>query len=288
LGIFLAALTFVVVLFISGNRTGPTGNGPQASLPPSEVDTLLAAQDIPLGTVVTAEMFSVQKIAVGSRDAGVLGDPSQAIGRTTAVSILQGAQVHASDFQNRAIQLGVPTGKRAMAIAVNELSGVASLVTAGDSVDVIITLTGAQFPVTQILANGTIQAVPGINPLTTKMILQDIQILGTLSAQQPASTNANAAPPPPGYVGDFPAGSKLVILAVTPAQAEALAFARSVNEPNQNGGPDAPFSQIDLVLRAPADAGLTAVTTGVILKTLVDTYGVLPPQLVPVPVPTPR
>jgi Flp pilus assembly protein CpaB len=67
---------------------------------------------------------------------------------------------------------------------------------------------------------------------------------------------------------------KLLILSVTPAQAEVLLFARQTGV-------------LDAVLRSPADAGQTVETTGVILKTLVDTYGILPPEIVQVPIPTP-
>jgi Flp pilus assembly protein CpaB len=68
--------------------------------------------------------------------------------------------------------------------------------------------------------------------------------------------------------------SKILILSVTPAQAEVLLFARTAGV-------------LDVILRAPGDAGTTVETTGVILKTLVDLYGVLPPELVQVPIPTP-
>jgi Flp pilus assembly protein CpaB len=67
---------------------------------------------------------------------------------------------------------------------------------------------------------------------------------------------------------------KLLILAVTPAQAEVLLFARTTGS-------------LDAILRSPLDAGQTAETTGVILKTLVDLYGILPPEIVQVPIPTP-
>ena len=67
---------------------------------------------------------------------------------------------------------------------------------------------------------------------------------------------------------------KLLILAVTPAQAEILLFART-------------SGVLDAILRSPADAGQTVETTGVILKTLVDDYGILPPEIVQVPIPTP-
>jgi hypothetical protein len=42
-----------------------------------------------------------------------------------------------------------------------------------------------------------------------------------------------------------------------------------------------------VILRSPTDAGVTVDTTGVILRTLVDDYGILPPEIVQVPIPTP-
>ena len=63
-------------------------------------------------------------------------------------------------------------------------------------------------------------------------------------------------------------------LGVTPAQAEVILYART-------------SGVLDAILRSPTDAGQTAETTGVILKTLVDLYGILPPEIVQVPIPTP-
>jgi Flp pilus assembly protein CpaB len=288
LGIFLAALTFVVVLFLGqGNQPTPT---PVAS-EPANLPTVVAAVDIPLGTIVTQDMVTSRVLPVPSREANVLGDVSQAVGKTTQRAILVGQQVHTTDFQVRAVELTVPVGQRAISIAVNELSGVAALVTTGDRVDVVVTLTGAQFPLFGLTDEGIPAPIPGVNPLTTKLILQDIQVIGTLSPgvpAQPAQGNQPARPAVPGYVGDFPVGSKLVVIAVTPQQAEVLVFARTINSRNTFGNPDQPFSQIDLALRSPTDAGILAETTGVILRTLVDDYGVLPPELVPVPIPSPE
>ena len=66
----------------------------------------------------------------------------------------------------------------------------------------------------------------------------------------------------------------MLILALTPQQAEVMLFARTT------GG-------LDVILRSPLDAGQTVETTGIILKTLVDDYGILPPEIVQVPIPTP-
>jgi pilus assembly protein CpaB len=222
-------------------------------------------------------MLTLKTLSVNVRDANVYGDPSQAIGKTTRVALVAGAQVHSSDFQNRAVALTVPTGKRAITIAVNELTGVANLVDTGDTVDLVISLRGDAFPVVQVLNDGSITVVAGINPLSVKMptLLEDVQIIGVLEqpvAPPPAAANGQPAPSAAPAV-DLTA-QKLLILAVTPAQAEVLLFARTTGT-------------LDVVLRSPTDAGVTVETSGVILKTLVDKYGVLPPEIVQVPIPTP-
>jgi Flp pilus assembly protein CpaB len=275
LGIFLAALTFVVVLFLSG-PTGPGGVTPTESPPPVNLPTVVAAQDIPLGTVVTAEMVQSRTLAVTARDENVLGDVSQAIGETTRTTIVAGAQVHSTDFQNKAVPITVPVGERAFSITINENTGVGNLVDTGDNIDILISLSGAAFPVVQVLSDGSITVVAGINPLSVKLplLLQDVQVIGVIdSPQPPPPVDANGNPLPssaPVLTGL----SKMLILSVTPAQAEVLLYARTAGT-------------LDVILRSAADAGQTVETTGVILKTLVDLYGVLPPEIVQVPIPTP-
>lgn len=273
LGVFLAAMTFVVVLFL-GNGTPATQNGPSA--PPTQLATVVALADIPLGTVVTADMLTQKTLSVDVRDANVFGDPSQAIGKTTRVALVAGGQVHSSDFQNRAVPLTVPTGKRAMTVQVNELTGVANLVDTGDTVDLVISLRGDAFPVVQVLNDGSITVVAGINPLSVKLplLLQDVQIIGVLEQPAPPAAAAANGQPAPSAAPGITGLSKILILAVTPAQAEVLLFARTAGT-------------LDVVLRSPTDAGVTVETSGVILKTLVDKYGILPPEIVQVPIPTP-
>jgi len=275
LGIFLAALTFVVVLFLSGNGTTPPPGQAGPTAPPTQLPVVVAVSDIPLGTVVTADLLTTRTIAVPSIETNALGDVSQAVGKTTRANIVAGQQVHATDFQNRAVPLTVPAGKRAFPIQVNELTGVLNLLDVGDNVDLIVSLRGDAFPVVQVLADGSVTVVAGINPLSIKLplLLQDIQIIGVLDAAAPAPAEGQAAPAAstkPVITG----ANKLLVLAVTPAQAEVLLFARTTGT-------------LDAVLRPPSDAGQTVETTGVILKTLVDLYGVLPPEIVQVPIPTP-
>ena len=274
LGIFLAALTFVVVLLVSGDGGGgPTTPQPSA---PANLPTVVAAVDIPLGTVVTAEMFTNQTLPVTSRDADALGDASQAIGKTTRTALVTGQQVGAGDFQNRAIPLTVSPGERAFAIQVNELTGVGNLVDVGDNNDLIISRSGGAFPVVQVLDDGSVTVVAGINPLSVKLplLLQDVQIIGVIQQAAPAPAEGAEGQPAPSAAPVISGASKILILSVTPEQAEVLLFART-------------SGVLDVILRSPADAGITVETDGVILKTLVDAYGVLPPEIVQVPIPTP-
>jgi Flp pilus assembly protein CpaB len=280
LGIFLAALTFVVVLFLNPSSPGGggTGNNAQPTAPPN-VSVITAAADIPVGTVVTADtvstLFTSKTVPAGAVETNTLIDTSQAIGKTFRANILTGQQVHSTDFQNRAVPLTVPTGKRAFPIQVNELTGVLNLLDVGDSVDLAISLRGDAFPVVQVLTDGSVTVVSGINPLSVKipLLMQDIQIIGVLEAPAPAPAEGQAAPAPstkPAITG----ANKMLVLAVTPQQAEVLLFARTTGT-------------LDAILRPASDAGLTVDTTGAILKTLVDGYGILPPEIVQVPIPTP-
>jgi pilus assembly protein CpaB len=274
LGVFLAALVFVVILL--GRGTNPSQpNGPVATAA-VELPTVVAVSDIPLGTVVTQDMLTSKTLAVNLREGNVLGDPSQGVGKTTRTAIVAGAQVHSSDFQNRAVPLTVPTGRRAMAITINQLTGVGNLLDVGDTVDLMISLRGDAFPVVQVLNDGSVTVVAGINPLSIKLplLLQDVQIIGTIETPIAAPPAAQGQPAPSVAPAVDLGVQKLLVLSVTPAQAEVLLFARSAGT-------------LDVILRSPQDAGQTAETTGVILKTLVDLYGILPPEIVQVPIPTP-
>ena len=77
--------------------------------------------------------------------------------------------------------------------------------------------------------------------------------------------------PAPSSAPTLTGTSKLLIVAVTPAQAEVLLFART-------------SGTLDVVYRSPNDTE-TVATDGVILKTLIDKYGVLPPNVIIVSVP---
>ena len=53
-----------------------TGNQPI-----TELDTVTAAVDIPLGTQVRSDMLQTHKVVIANRLPGVIGDPSQIVGQ---------------------------------------------------------------------------------------------------------------------------------------------------------------------------------------------------------------
>src|SRR5690242_17196086 len=154
------------------------------------------------------------------------------IGQVARRQIITGAQVREADFdinQTSAV-IAVPAGKRAMAVSIGELTGVGKLIYPGDTVDVVITLD------TKVIKVVTVQP-PNKSPyaydtnadattVKAPVLLQDIQVLGTID-QAPAAPPAAAAGASPQPSGPVLTGTnKLVILAVTDAQAEAILFAR--------------------------------------------------------------
>jgi pilus assembly protein CpaB len=270
LGIFLAALTFIVIIVLFNGGGGNGIGGPGSTAPPTDRPVVVAMVDIPLGTLITTDMLSKQTISLTAVKPNAYADPSQVIGQTNKQAITAGQQVTSDQFAVIGGTIDVPVGKRAFAISVNELTGVGNLVQVGDYVDVLIT---ERITVVQKNPDGTVATVPGISDATTvkmPLLLQEIQVIGTIdaTAPAPAAQGAPAASAAPVITGQ----SKLLILALTPQQAEVMLFART-------------SGTIDVVLRTPKDATVTAVTDGVILKTLIDKYGVIPPNLIIVSVP---
>ena len=98
-----------------------------------------------------------------------------------------------------------------------------------------------------------------LNNTSVKVVVQNVQVLAAIAATPTEASNVvtpQASPMP----------DMVVLLAVSPQQAEVVRFAQL-------------DGNISLVLRSPADAGAAQVdTTGITLKQLVDQDGVLPPQ----------
>lgn len=291
-GVFLAIVAFVGILLLvrspgdSGTKTTAPTTGP----------VVVATADIPLSTRVRADQVTTQTVPLAAIPPGAFIDTTQVIGQIVRQPVASGAQLTAANFGGSAAgtvaQIATPAGMRSMAVQVDQVSGVGTVIQPGDYVDMVIGLTGDKFPVVTIGSDKTITVVSGLNGTSTKLLIQGIQVLGTLLPPQEASSGGEqppAASPAPGTPSQpntsLNGQQQIVILAVTPQQTEVIKFAQM-------------DTSITLVLRSPDDfidpatgAPLPPVqvkTTGVILKSIVDVYGVLPPEVVQTVTPTGR
>jgi pilus assembly protein CpaB len=280
-GIVLAFAVFGGVILVL--------NQPQAPLAvaPTELPTVYARTNIPLGTVITQDMVEGRNLAVAVRPVDAFGDVGQVIGKTVRTEVKQGALLSPGDFSFGAGGVGqdvahlLDPGLRAIAVQVDQGTGVGTLINVGDRVDMVVGFTGAKVPlVTVDPTTKLLTTVAGINSTTTKLVLQNMQVIGTLappaptasatSGQQGGSTTTTTT------TTTLTGQEELVILAVTAQQAEVIKFAQI-------------DGQISLVLRSPKDFvdanGKPVVpqvdkTSGIVLKTLIEQFGVLPPQVI--------
>ena len=278
IGVFLAIVAFVGIVLVI-----PGGGGTVAPSAAAPIKTVVAAQDIPLGARLSAGMLTTKPFTPGERRQNAFQDPSQILGQTVRRPILKDAQLSSADFTEDPNTMVVPEGKRAISVQVNQVNGVGTLIKTGDYVDLVLGLTGSdKFPVVTINPDDeSITVVAGINATSVKLLIEGMQVIGTVRPPTTATRTTNAAPS--GSAANAPTttlsddGQELVILAVTAQQAELIKYAQIDGD-------------ISLLLRNSRDfvdengepvVSLPAGTTGVILKTLVDGgYGVLRPELV--------
>jgi Flp pilus assembly protein CpaB len=280
-GVVLAAVAFVAIVFLFSSSPSDTGG----NKPPTELATVISTADIPLGTQVRTDMLKVQQVAVENRSADAYGDATQVVGQIARTNIASGAQLTRSMFATNTAGGAQPPGPllakglRAQSVQVDQVTGVGTLINVGDRVDAVVGFggggCGASFPVVTVdPTTDTVTPVAGLSSITVKLLLQGMQVVGTLLPPV-TQTDPNASPAPGGGT-TLNGQQEIVVLAVNPQQSEIIKYAQI-------------DGCISLVLRSPKDyvddAGNSTEpppdpTTGIILKTLVDEYGVLPPQVV--------
>jgi pilus assembly protein CpaB len=278
-GVFLAIVAFIAVLLF-GNR--PTEDTTVKTTAP----TVIAIQDIPLGARITAEQVTVEEKPLDGRDTDAFGDVSQVIGLKVRQPVATGAAISqrtlSGETPGQILDIEVPTGRRAMTVQVDQVTGVGTVIKTGDYVDMVVGIRADKFPV--VTANPTddsITVVAGINGTSVKLLLQGMQVLGTLLPPPPATAQEGQQQGQgQGQAGTALTGQQeIVALSVDAQQAEVIKFAQMDGE-------------ITLILRSGDDfldpttgqpidpPPLPDPTTGIILKSLVDRYGVLPPELI--------
>jgi pilus assembly protein CpaB len=181
---------------------------------------LVAARDLPVGTLLKSEDLRVVEWS-GTPPAYAVVRSEDAVGRGVVANIYAGEPVHpmrlAATGAGGGLAATIPLGKRAVAVRVNDIVGVAGFVSPGMRVD--------------LLASGTPPNATGNLGTQTRTVLQNIEVL---SAGQNIQKDAEGKP----------VAVQVVNLLVTPEDAEKLSLA----------GTD---TKIQLVLRNPLDTETT-------------------------------
>lgn len=190
-----------------------------------------------LDSTVLKSSFKIKEIAENLIPEGAFANVASMTDRYTSVTILPDDIMTSLRLLNEeqvpSLALAIPQGKRAITITVSEATSVGGFIQQGDYVDVIATFR------------------PRGKEVTTKLILQDIQILavgttyefdGSIATSTPA-ISANKA--------------KLVTLALTPQETEKLMFLDS-------------GISFRLILKNPNDHGQTVNTFGITEKQVLE------------------
>jgi Flp pilus assembly protein CpaB len=279
-GVFLAVIAFVGIALLLGQGE----RSQQQTATPTTLPTVIAKQDIGLGVTVTADMVETQTLDVTNRKATAFGDPSQVVGQVARRPIKATSQLEAADFDTSGTGVSTITvapGKRAISVQVDQVSGVGTVINTGDYVDLLAGFTGDKFPVVTVNPqDDSISVVSGLNGTSVKLLLEGMQVLGrqlppptTTQAQQPTDNGQTTGGQPTTSLNGQ---QEIVILEVTPAQAEVIKFAQL-------------DGSISLILRSSKDfvddlgnpvVTAPAGTEGATLKKLTTDFAVPIPELV--------
>jgi len=210
LGLISAVLVYVYLSQAGGEKTAASGE---------TEPVVVAKQDIPVATRITADMVEVKAISVDAVHPDSFSTTEGVVGNLARYPITAGEQVLSDRVAASSLTLPegaelplpyiVPEGKRAVSVAISDLISAGGLVRPGDYVDVILTvkLGGGDQIGKVILQNVEVLALDQqVEKVAPKLDESEEQRVPTGEAQ----TNPDAA---------------TVTLAVTPVEGEVLVTA---------------------------------------------------------------
>ncbi len=208
---------------------------------------LVATNDIPARAAATGDLFTLEPRIATQLDSDAISDPKDLAGNYTLVAIPAGSVATRSKIglaSAATLPAALPVGMRAVSIAIDNVKGIAGLITPGDRVDVIAALPGAAGEIPRAVT-----------------ILRGVLVLAMGSV---VSTTTASAPGP--LSGPAPALTTIT-LAVTPNAADVLIGADlnstlrlAVRNPKERA--DAfPTESLRLAAAGSAPAGVPATAT---------------------------
>jgi len=169
-----------------------------SSIPHTNV--VVAKNTIPQHTRITEEMLAVESIPAEAVHPEAIKNKDEAVGGISRSDIIKGEQLLvsrvATEDRRASLSYRVPEKLRAISIPVNEVTGISGYVSPGDRVDVLVTYSDDE-----------------INDVTTTYtVVQNALVMATGEATRERDNEERQL-------------VSSVTLAVTPGQAEVLAYA---------------------------------------------------------------
>lgn len=298
LGAGLAVMAFVVV-YIATSKLG-TSKAATPTTPLVQVLTTIAVvnQDVPAYTVLDASNVGTIEVDASTVVSGTTNTPALLYGKTLLMPMTKGQPVLANQLTTAGFSNVLEKGKRAFTLAVPERNTFGDSLTENDSVDVLWT---HKYQIIQLIPGPDGKPVEHDKDLpTTKTLLQDIKVLRVISLRPvtpPADNgtattgqiNQTAATKGTGAAADVYGPEapvqEVLILAVTDQQAEVLKFANEYGTVDLALRSSAPQKGPDgKTLKGPDGKDIVGdhdleKTTGITDKVLVESYGLLLPEI---------
>lgn len=194
-----------------------------------EVPIVVAKVNIQPKTKITAEMVQESRVPAEYVQPGAVSDLKSVVGIIARENIVAGEQITERRLVREGRSVGftgiIPRDKRALSVAVNEVTGVAGFIKPGDYVDVVVTFE---------------QNMAGDN--VSHMMLQNILVLAAnRDAEDGVTANGgkeNAA--------KEPVKTATITLAVTPEEAAKLTLAKEKGKINLALRPYLPLNSIEI------------------------------------------
>jgi pilus assembly protein CpaB len=154
-------------------------------------DVLVASRDILPNTIIDEQLVLKKRVPTAYVQPQSLTDVNEVRGRVAAVPIPSGAQIlgtYLEEGGRMALAYEVPRGRRAVTVAVDEVTGVAGLARPGNFVDILGTF---QFGRPTGFQGG--QMVYADEKTETRLLLQNIQVVAVQREHR------RGGPPPRRY-----------------------------------------------------------------------------------------
>ncbi len=291
--VLLAAVIFVFVYIYLSNQNN------QANTTPVPTTKSVVQAKVPINpfTILAPEMLQVADVNINAVPEGAAIDPSTVIGKMALHSFAAGQTVKLSDLSEPGLSNIIPyatplpsepsptpanVNRRVVSLAIGDENGVAGQVISGDYIDIMWTQRfQVQVDEPQPLAPGAPPIAPSrklYDLNSTKLILQAVHVIQVIQLPNP--------PPADALVRHQARGTdtQLLLLDVTPQEAEVLKFMRDQVAVNGAGGQATVQDQVGagtmtIVLRNRNDRrnDATTNTVGVTDQDMIQNFGIKVP-----------